>query len=473
MVKKRSLLRRVLATLTGAALVVSASRAQETLTLDKAVNIALDQNYSLRGALHDRESAGWGKKNAIANFLPKVEITSSLTRIDPETEARANAPIDFIKAAAGNFGIPQSALANIKPFVYRDEYATSLNVVQPIYNGGAEIVGLNAANALQDKAEYAYEDSEQDVLARVKTSYFNVLKAQALVALTKESAERTNRWLEMTTRREKLGSRTETDVLRFEVQLAEDQGNIINAENGLAAAKLQLNEVLGVDLRRDFVLEDIVPADSLVAARTETRPSIQLASLSVPPDLDVVDPSFVEFHPSMKMMEANLRLAEVNIDRSLVNFKPRVNLAFQYGWEKNNTLKLDGIRTWALALSVSFPIFNGFGDYTNLQKAHADYDRAEEQVESYRRVLLMQATNAELAVKATSKRIDIARIGLKQAQDVVNSVGRRYDAGAASNVDVIDAQTAYTSARTNYITAVYDNRIAEVQLARAKGNIAR
>ena len=78
--------------------------------------------------------------------------------------------------------------------------------------------------------------------------------------------------------------------------------------------------------------------------------------------------------------------------------------------------------------------------------------------------------SVELTLKATRKRIDIAKIGLQQATDVLNSVARRYDAGNASNVDVIDVQTAYTSAKTNFVTAVYDNYIAEVQLARATGN---
>ena len=447
--------------------------AQERLTLDRAVGLGLEQNHTLHGAFHDLESAQWGKKNAMTSFLPKVEIASSITRIDPETERRANASVDFIKAAAGNLGIPQTLLADIRPFAYRDEYNTSLILVQPIYNGGAEIVGLRAADALQERSEYSYQDSEQDVVARVKAAYFTVLKSQALVSLAQESAERTRRWLGMTKRRAELGSRTQTDVLRFEVQLAEDEGNIVNAENYLASARLQLNEVMGEDLNKAYELEEIINTDSLLAVSATTTPIMQFASLQSGLVTGKVNEGFLQHHPSMRSMEANLRLAGINIDKSWINFQPRVNLAFQYGWERNNTFRLDGIKPWAVSLSVSFPIFNGFGDYTNLQRAHADFDKTREQVESFRRGLLMQATNAELTLKATRKRIDIAKIGLQQATDVLNSVARRYDAGNASNVDVIDVQTAYTSAKTNFVTAVYDNYIAEVQLARATGNVSR
>jgi outer membrane protein TolC len=155
-----------------------------------------------------------------------------------------------------------------------------------------------------------------------------------------------------------------------------------------------------------------------------------------------------------------------------VNFKPRINVAFQYGWEKNNTLKLDGITPWALALQVQFPIFNSFGDYTNLQKAHAEYSRAQSQVETFRRGLVLQATMAELNLRAAQKRIDITQKAEKEAREVLDAVTLRYESGGASNVDVIDVQTAYTSARANAITALYDYHIASVQQARAMGTVS-
>ena len=223
-------------------------RAQDVLTLDAAVGIALDNNQMLRGADHARESANWGKLNAYTNFLPKVSLNSSVTQIDRATEQQANAALDFIRSAAGPLGIPPSALADLKPFAYHNTFSTAVTVVQPIYNGGAEIVGVQAADATHEKSQFSFEDAQQDVIARVKSSYLNVLKAQELVALAKESTDRTMRFLEMTRHREEVGMRTKTDVLRWEVQLASAQGSVINAENLLATSHLQLNEVLGVEL---------------------------------------------------------------------------------------------------------------------------------------------------------------------------------------------------------------------------------
>lgn len=439
--------------------------AQEPLSISKAVATALEQNRTLESARQDVTASHWGTLNAITNFLPKVELSGGVTRIDEETYRQANAAVDFIKAAAGPLGIPPSMLADLKPFAYKDTYTTSVTVVQPIYNGGAEIVGLSAANARQDRSEYSFEDAEQEVIARTKEAYFTVLKAQELVALSGESVARNKRYLEMTQRRAALGERTQTDVLRWEVSCAASKGALITAENGLAMAKIQLNELMGVELERQFVLEPVGRPDSsaLVAS--------MVSVVDAGPAPGPIDPAFLEDHPSMKSMEANLRLAEANVDRSWTNFQPRVNAAFQYGWEKNGTLALDGYRPWALALTVSYPLFNGFGDVTSLEKARYEYKRTEAQVQSFRRGLLMAATNARLSLKAAQQRMQTAGKAQEEALDVLNSVTRRYEMGGASNVDLIDVQTAFTAAKTDYITAYYDFLIADTQLARATGTL--
>ena len=395
-----------------------------------------------------------------------------MTRIDQETESRANGAIDFINSAGGQLGIPPSALANIKPFAYRSEYSTAVIVTQPLYNGGAELVGVSAANAQDDRSRFSYQDTEQEVVARVRLAYYNVLKAEGLVNLAAESAVRTKRYLEMTKRRADVGMRTTTDVLRWEVQLASDEGGVISAENGRAAARLALNEVLGVELERAFTLERLASVDSLLASDQPLQGGSALAVLGGPQEFQGPDPAFLASHPAMLSVEASVRLAEVGIDNAWVNFKPRLNLGFQYGWEKNGSFALDGYRPWAVSLQFTWPVFNGFGDYANVQRARAEYQRAETQAESFRRVLHMQATNAQLTVRAARKRIDIAKKAAREATDVLNSVSRRYEQGGASNVDLIDVQTAYSSARTNLITALYDYYAAGVLFERATGTVS-
>ncbi len=449
-------------------LVPFTARSQEILTIDRAVAIALERNHTLMSAQYDLSASRWGRWNAVTNFLPKVELVSSATRIDNDTYLRANAAVDFIKLGAAQLGIPQSALDNIKPFAYKNTYGTDFTVVQPVFNGGLEIVGLRAANAVKDRSEFSLQDTEQDVIARVRIGYLTVLKTQELVALAGESVDRTKRYLETTKRRAELGSRTQTDVLRWEVQSSADEANLITATNYLELAKLQMNDLLGLDLSTQFGYEKIVSADT---AGTDVSTASRLAAAGI--DSTRVTVAALSAHPSMLMLDASLKLASANISKAWTGFLPRVNFVYQYGWEHNDNIKLDGIRPWVLSLQLRYPIFSSFSDFTSLEQSYAEYYRTEEQVESYRTGLVMQATNAQLNVNAALKKIETTHKGYRQATDVLNSVTRRYESGGASNLDLIDAQTAYTSAKTAYISAVYDYYISEIQFARAIGSITK
>jgi outer membrane protein TolC len=178
------------------------------------------------------------------------------------------------------------------------------------------------------------------VIAHVKISYLNVLKVQELVALARENAARIKHHLEVTRRRADAGQRTHTDVLRWEVEYGNAEDAVIRAENGLQLARLQLNEVMGVELGRSFELEQVPVTDTLALA--------QAAATEPPADTTALPAeSILERHPSMGVMRANLDLADAQVSGAWINFKPRLNLAFQYGWEKNGTAKLDGYRPWA------------------------------------------------------------------------------------------------------------------------------
>lgn len=450
---------------------VLTARGQEVLTIQQAIDIALERNHTILSAEYDLSAARWGKWNSVTNFLPKVELSSSGTRIDQDTYLRANASIEFIKLGASALGLPPEALENIKPFAYLNSYETNISVIQPVFNGGLEIVGLSAAGSIKERSEYSYLDTRQDVVAKIKTTYLNVLKAEELVALATESLERTKRYVETTKRRAELGSRTQTDVLRWEVQYSADEANLITANNYLALAKLQLNDLMGVDLHKEYTLEKIVQAESATTMQFDTVFAGNSASLGGLGESAQINFDRLSGHPSMMVMMSNLDLASVNVSKEWTNFLPRINFIYQYGWERNGSIALDGIRPWALTLSVRYPIFSSFRDFTSLERSYAEYYRAEEQIESFKTGLVMQATNAQLNLNTARKKIETTRKGLRQALDVLNSVTRRYESGGASNIDVIDVQTAYRSAKTNYITAVYDYYISEIQFERATGTI--
>lgn len=438
--------------------VTGAETMPAVLTLGQAVAAAMEQNLTIVGARSGVESAKWGARRAYANWFPKVEMTGGVTRLNDETLRLANAPIDFIRNSPG---IPAEIRDNIRPSVYKDTYSTGFAVVQPIYNGGLERAGIHAARTLQTKARHELQDTEEEVILRTKSAYLSALKAEEMVKLSRETEKRTLAYLESTQRGVQAGTRRTVDVLRWEVQAAQDRENLVQATNGLAMARTALNELMGVDLDACYTLEELKIAST--ESPSDTLPPAQPASTAG------LDPAFLSRHPAALAVGDLVALQATRLESAKSGFKPRANMAFSYSWEKNDTPALDGTSTWSTSLLVSLPVFSSFGDYASIREARADLSRARSTKEEVERQLQMRARNAELAINAALERVAAARKGIEAAQANLETVTRQYDSGVASQITVLDAATAAFSARAALIAAKYDVAIAGAELDRAIG----
>lgn len=442
----------VLTILFGWTMGVSGQVVPDLLSLDQAVKVGLQHNPGLQAAHQNTASARWAERRAYTRWMPKVAANSGYTRLDKQTVRRANVFTDIGRQLGQQFGGPGFDPEDIKPAAYRNTYSTSVSVIQPIYNGGAEWAGIRMARSGHQASEYALRNTEQEVVLKIKQAYFNVLKAQELVHLMKEAAASTREHVTHVERMYKVGMRNRADVLRWEVQRAEDEGNIVQAENGLAIAKAALNEAMGVPLEMEYTLEPIAEEDHVQG------------------DLSAEEiAQAVRTHPSVQATQAAMDLQKASVHLAWSGFQPKVNFAYIYSWEQDDDLRPDGDKTWSASVQVHFPIFSSLGDYVEVKKAKADLRMAEATVQQVKQGIYLQATSAALNVKAARTRIEIARKAVEHAEENVRVVQSMYEVGTVSNIDFIDAQLAHTGARINAINALYDFYIAEAALERALG----
>ncbi|HID95550.1 MAG TPA: hypothetical protein EYP53_05780, partial [Candidatus Latescibacteria bacterium] len=197
--------------------------ATRTVSLKQAIEIALQDNPSLLAARHDLQAASWGVKKSYLDLLPKVDVDFDYTRLDEATVRRANVFVPVGRELIRQFA-PDQDLNDIRPGAWEDNYGTTITVVQPIYNGGARWASVSLAQAVEMGSRYSLEERKQDVILDTKKAYFNVLKAQEMVALMREALQSTREHLESARKMLKAGMRSRADVLRWEVKLAGDEG---------------------------------------------------------------------------------------------------------------------------------------------------------------------------------------------------------------------------------------------------------
>lgn len=425
----------------------------KTLSLDQAVQIGLEANPALEAARQDVEGAKWGLRQAYTSWLPKVDLSSGYTRLDAETARRANVFVDIGREMGRQFGGPDFDPDDIKPAVYRDAYSTAVTVLQPIYNGGGEWAGIRLAKAARRMSHHALRDTELETTLKIKRAYFSVLKAQEMVELAREATASTEHHLESTRRMLDVGTRNRADVLRWEVQLAQDRGSAVDAENGLALARAALNEAMGMALENEYELISVSTGE----IEKESVPEAEIDQ-------------YIALHPGVQAMRANVDLQQAQVRLAQGGFQPRVNFAYNYSWEQDDDVQLDGDKTWTVGVQVNMPIFHSFGNYSGVRKAKANLHNAEATVEGVRRGMMLQARNASLNLKSARTRVEIARKAVEHAEENLRIVENMYNVGSLANIDFIDAQLVRNSTRANLINAVYDYYIAEATLERALGN---
>ncbi|MFQ5709859.1 MAG: TolC family protein, partial [bacterium] len=213
----------------------------QIITLDQAIETALANNPTLKAARQGLSAAQHRVKESKLDLLPKADLRFGYSRLDPATVRRGNVFVGVGRALVEQFnaGDPN----DIRPGAYDDNFSTNLQVVQPIYNGGANWAAVGMARAQAEGNEHALEDTKQEVILQVKTRYLRILQTQELVALAQKSLLSSEEHLKSSQKMLEVGLRNRTEVLRWEVQKANEEGRLVEAENNLTFAFAALKEV--------------------------------------------------------------------------------------------------------------------------------------------------------------------------------------------------------------------------------------
>lgn len=425
------------------------------LPLEEAIAIALEKNLQLQAAQRGASAASWGVKRAYTAFLPSVNINFNYLRLDAGTVDRANIFTDIGRALVRQFA-PEEDPNKIRPAAWRDSYGPAVNATQPLFTGGALLASLNVAQAQDMTSQAHLANTAQDVILNTQKAYYEVLKAQELVAVAKDFLRSAEEHLNSARKKVEAGLRSRAEVLRWEVEKANAESNMVRAENALAMARPALNQVLGLDLNATYTLVPVQDVEVEIPATVEEQVELALRK-----------------HPGLREMQANVEIvgAEVKLARS--NFTPKVSLVYDYRWEANNTIKLDSYHTWTLGLVAQFPIFNSFRDYTELRRTQESKKQMEHLQHDYERGLRLQVLQASLNLDAAQKQMVISEKARAEAEENLRVVKNSYEVGLASNLDFLDAQNAKEQARWNFINARYDFLLATSALARAMGVLGR
>jgi outer membrane protein len=411
-------------------------QALETLTLEQALERALGENRTLKASEYEKQSADWAEAQSVSGYLPKVYFVSSWTRLDDETVDRANQGYEMAK----QFG------QDAEKSAWEDMYKSYFQVTQPIFNGGAEISAIMAADRQRKERKFKVSKTRLDTVRNVKTAYFAALTAEQMVAASEESMGLADESLKIAQARYELGQVDKSEVLRWESSYAEAEVGLIEAQNGRETAWIVLANLIGAALSERFAL----------AQRTDQQISDDLIAAAETGAKEFPAPSDIGGHPAVKQIDQAVGLAKVDRFSSVGNMLPRANFSYQYSWLQNDTMDLDDRESWTAGIQVEIPLFQSLGGVFGIAKSQKSVRASQSSREDFVRGFLQQYHLAQLTIRSAKKSVLAAQKSESFAAQSLEIVKGRHKVGMASNLNLLDAQFAYTRSRSETIRKLGD-----------------
>jgi outer membrane protein len=422
------------------------------LTLEKSIEIALEQNPTLKGAQGAIKEAKYRRLGAVSDFLPQVDTQYSYTWLDEAPTYSTPASSFFIPPAGPTVTIPASE----RQVGTRDFYTWQSTVTQPVFTGGALINNFLLADLGVDTARVEFERTKLDLILNVKEAYYGVLTAAKGVEVAEQTVEQLKSNLEMAQAFFDVGMTAKNDLLQVEVSMAQARQYLITAQNGLEVARAVFNTLLRRDINEDVNLVETL----------EYVPTVV--------DVDRFTEEAFQERPELKAAGLGVKSAKRGVGLAVSGLFPQASIVFNYE-RQGDDYRVNGSRfepdpdSWSVMGVARWKVWDWGKTVWGIGESKAKVFQAECALEEIMDGVRLDVKQAALSVLEAEENIQVAETAVSQAEENFRINEERYKGQVATSTDVLDALTLLVQAKTNYYRALSDYNIAKARLARATG----
>lgn len=401
------------------------------MTLEESVRTALDNNYNIKQQEAEYDSAVWARHQVRRSFGPTVNWQSTATKMGGKYYDSANLSRTF-----GN----------------------GLTLTMPIYTGGQLEGAIKAADLAMNANELGLELCKQQVKAATMSAYYQALQAKNQIKVAQDSVNTLTEHLKNVNAQYTVGTVAKSDVLGTQVQMANAEQNLINANNSYDVAIASLNNVMGLPTDTELNLTDSldynvyeIPLEECTAYARSNRPDVLMADYQV-------------------------AIAEAGVQQAKAGYMPKVSAQASKSWAGEDPFGSDETdkrygqnNNWTAGVVLSWDIWDNNVTQSKVNQSKAAVAKAEAAAENTRQSGDLEVRTAYLNLKAAEKSINTTQVAVDKAQEDYKIAQVRYAAGVGTNLDVMDAEEKLAQAQTNYYTALYNYNSSKAALDKAMG----
>ena len=404
--------------------------AAKELTLDEAVRLALTNNPGGKIAVHEFEAA----KGALTSARSYRWGTISVSHKDSWTWN----------------GETYNKRYGYDPNYVVDSFTNSATLNWTLWSGNKVESQVSQAKLALDSSQWGIAKARQQLKYDATDAYFKFMAARDNVKLSQESVERLERYLQDVKLQFDVGVVAKVDVLRSEVELAKAKQSLIEAQNTYDVTMASLNNVIGYPLTT--VLD--VKGD-LSYSRYEK-------------ELAFCIDTALRQRPEISQMTDSAKSAQEAITIAKAGYLPTVSAVYQAGWG-DSSFPGGNNYNWTAYLLTSWTIFDSGLTAGKVKQAVEGYKKAQEQLKQTVDSVQLDVRQTYLSLKSAEQSIATSSSAVGLAEEDYKIKVIRYQAGVGTNLDVLDAQVALTTAKNNYLQAMYNYNNYRAKLDKVMG----
>ncbi len=405
------------------------------LSADDCVRIALSTNPTIKVADMEITRVSYGKNLTVAQLLPQVSFTGQYSR------ALALQTM-YMDAGDGNVRAIKMGRDN----AYSVGFSAQVPLIAPQLWKSLKLNDIEIAQNVE-----AARASRLTMANSVRSAYYALLLALDSHEVLMKNYETTKFNAEIYKKKFETGTASEYDVLRSSVQVKNLEPSIIEAENTIRRAQLQLLLLMGVDittpLKPTASLDDYKEKmyDRTMAIDTSLDNNTDLRTLDLKTDYlrRALEVQKMAWYPTLSG-SINYMWHSMSMGSPLKNFN----------WTTASTA----------AISLSIPLFQGGTRYYKQRQAEVAYKEMTWQRENLERTLNVQVRTQMDNIQKNVKQISTNEAGVEQARKANQIMEKSFQIGAASYLDLRDSEVALLESELSYYQSIYNYLVAESEL---------
>ncbi|MDF2635232.1 MAG: outer rane efflux protein [Pelosinus sp.] len=414
--------RRLATALTGGYLVLntmSVFAAPMELTLEDSIAKALQNNPAIKIADANRQSAALDINIAKGGKLPTLKLTHADTR-SSDTFSTGNS------------------------------FTNKIGLNMNLYSGGKLEGNIETAKLGLKVADLDVEKSKQQIKLDATNGYFTILQARNTVKVDQESVNQMEAHLKNVEAQYNVGTVAKSDVLRSQVELANNQQVLTKAQNAYEIAISNLNNVMGL------------PLDTQIQIKEELVH--QPYGLSLEESITYA----MNHRPEAIQSDYNIDMAKQSVKVAKAGKLPTIDASAGQNWGDDKFPGTDD-NGWSVGLTATWTPFDSGVTNARIKQSNSDVEKSLQTAKQTKDAVQLEVRQAYLNMVEAEKRISTSQVTVAQAEEDFKISQVRYSAGVGTNTDVIDAQVSLTQAKNNYIQAMYDFNTSKANLTKAMG----